>query len=377
MAYELRLQSCSPSLREVTLNLEELCIGIFEHLLSFVSPFLSCRHIAEREDVARLGSGNVPIYRIAVFLRTGIREGVYHLRNEDVLHGGIEIRVGIHDGVELMRGISKMLILNSKRTELMLLPVRGLPLICPVARSGVHLEVARAVYHVCRSANRCGWRIIIAVRLQERHYHSREGDREVCSVFIRVIVAALSVCLPFIGSVQVEVNHLTASESILLLESDHNFRTRPTVYLITIVGLHVCLVRLVEHAAHRHVERIAEGCRILRRESKLHGAVLSGVAEPVGTLHVCVIAELLLRQQAQMAQKQTSTDRRFPAVEGKSEAAVGECIPQLFHRLLHYVHLHLAYIPLVVGCRRYVIGKLQTQMHLTGNGKSVGKIRGV
>ena len=54
----------------------------------------------------------LPNQRVAAVHRRTVCERVVHLWYEDVLHGGLQVWVGIEDGVEFHRGAVQLLVLQ-------------------------------------------------------------------------------------------------------------------------------------------------------------------------------------------------------------------------------------------------------------------------
>ena len=113
----------------------------------------------------------------------------------------------------------------------------------------------------------------------------------------------------------VEVYHLTATEGIELLQTKHHLRSGTSVDFVAVVCLDIRLVGFVEHTAHGHIKRVTRGCGVARSKGELHGTVLSGIVQLVGTLQEGAVAIHLFGEKAQLTEKQARTDLRFLAVE--------------------------------------------------------------
>ena len=88
---------------------------------------------------------------------TGVDVAVSHLRNKNVFHCNLEVRVGVHDGVESCGVARHIIILQCERTELMQRGGCSLKVVGKFARNNVTLKVATAIDNAGRHFEQTGW----------------------------------------------------------------------------------------------------------------------------------------------------------------------------------------------------------------------------
>ena len=125
MSHQRTILGDAPILHEISLQFQELCKRILEHLLVFLVPSLSGCHITKRQDIGCLADGGGPGDRMPVTARTAISIGVTHLRHKLVAHRYLKIRMQGEDAVESGCTAVHKLIRENQRTEGMLMLVRG------------------------------------------------------------------------------------------------------------------------------------------------------------------------------------------------------------------------------------------------------------
>ena len=217
----------APCLADAALQFQELGVGILEHLLVLLRPFMASCHIAQRQHIACLGDGGLPHQRIAVFLGTTVFQHIAHLGNEHILHGGLQIGIFGQHRVKTCRGVIQFLILQCQRTELVQPSVVSLPTVSPLPRHGVHLEEARAFEGVGGCLDYRGWCVEETPALEKRHDKTRNLNRGIYTILIGVEIggrtAYRSAFLPFIRAMQIDVEFLAATKGIALGETHDEF----------------------------------------------------------------------------------------------------------------------------------------------------------
>ena len=110
MSHELCVVAHPPGFPEFGFDLEELGIGIFEHLFVALVPSVACRQIAQRQDVGGFAHGGLPPDGVSPVGGAGVDIAVTHFGNHDVAHGHFEIWIVVHDLLELV-GVARHVII--------------------------------------------------------------------------------------------------------------------------------------------------------------------------------------------------------------------------------------------------------------------------
>ena len=160
--------------------------------------------------------------------------------------------------------------------------------ICQFARHDVALEVARTVEHVARSLDKRVRYCVVGLHLLSAQpafgthtlhqtvykHQSWHLKRHVGTILIRVELRTCTVgtvsCLPLVRTLQIDRQLLAATEGVASDYTHNQSRTHTSRSLAHNICLNIEVVRLVEYAVERKVERVA-GCRgVARSKSKVY-----------------------------------------------------------------------------------------------------------
>ena len=115
-----------------------------------------------------------------------------------------------------------------------------------------------------------------------------ELDTGISTILI-VIHRGATTCRPLIGTMQVNVYLLTATESITTGDTQFQFRSHSPNSAGIEIGFDIKVPRLVEHTVKGQVQRVTRSRRITRCENEIGRREKSHGIEFVDRLHIVVI----------------------------------------------------------------------------------------
>ncbi len=194
----------------------------------------------------------------------------------------------------------------------------GLPSVGPFASHDVHFVVIRSPYDISRHLEQGRWGrkeaastdgapVLVtahAIAVVERRDDARELDAGVGTILIGAHIGA-SASLPLVGAVQVDIELFGSPECVATGDTYFQLRSESAVGTPVEVGLDVEVVRLIENAVERQVERI--GVRTWR-ELKVGGSEYTRSVDIGRRLLEIVVVEELAGSHSEVLQNDTRSD---------------------------------------------------------------------
>ena len=116
--------------------------GVLKQRFVFLVPFLTCRHIGQRQEVGGFTKSGLPPNGMTIARRTVEDVAVTHLGNEHIFHCHLQIWVGVEDGIKHGRVARHVVILQRDGRKLVHRTLGGLHVVGEFARNDVPFEVA-------------------------------------------------------------------------------------------------------------------------------------------------------------------------------------------------------------------------------------------